>query len=495
MCARIGSGYKPLGIAPTTQQGRACGIINAVYAKFYLIGDASNVAMSPWFESTAPAYSFSLHHVEFNTCGILAPYQQCDANASVDLQNVTFKNSQGNLSAQNIGGLALMSSGTRNVINCVFDKYVEMQACSSFVITGNVFLDTYQQTGAPFTGALVQGNFIGNTSHVNTNGDITAYASSGAKTLMYPMLAYGMNFNNNYCCVDQPWYAASKFLFMDLNSGSDPLVISNNIAEFTGTDPNGEFILLSPPYTGGSRSNSPVTITGNIILPNAANSQSFTLLTDFSAGSTSNVSVEHNVVVCDASNKGGIALNESTAAIAGMVGEYLSIRSNIFWDYAANARAGTSYACWDENPSTVTADQIVLNKLDYNCHFHTKTGSVTLAGNTASLTGYSGFHFSGGNPGAHDRTGNPGFVDPTRNLAKFDLAVLGGPGTAAHGYGQLALLNDDTGFNPLATVDNLITYVRAGFMPTNPILIRGGHDSNTIGAVQPNAPYASLIMA
>lgn len=71
---------------------------------------------------------------------------------------------------------------------------------------------------------------------------------------------------------------------------------------------------------------------------------------------------------------------------------------------------------------------------------------------------------------SRSRFDNPKLRDPSRNLAQWDL-VLGGPGTAAHAIGELLKSNDDTGYNPAYRVNGLITFVRSGFVPTNPELI------------------------
>jgi hypothetical protein len=202
--------------------------------------------------------------------------------------------------------------------------------------------------------------------------------------------------------------------------------------------------------------------------------------------------------------EGTVALNEASTRTAGMTGAYSSIKSNIFWNYTSNlavsAGAPHSYAAWDEGSGTnVNVDQVSAANLDYNVHYNMKVGTVNIngtGGGTATVLGYSNLTFSTSTlPGAHDRNLNPGFVDPSRNLAKWDSVVLGGPGTADHAVAQMMLMNDDTGFNTNATLANLMAYVRQGYCPTHPSMLRGGHDGTTIGAVQSNAPYICIVMA
>ncbi len=82
----------------------------------------------------------------------------------------------------------------------------------------------------------------------------------------------------------------------------------------------------------------------------------------------------------------------------------------------------------------------------------------------------------------HDLSVLPNFVDSTRNVSTWDSS-LGGPGTEAHAFAQLLLSYDSSPTVSSFTIDNLLAYVRAGFVPQNAALHNAGMGGVDIGAI------------
>jgi hypothetical protein len=123
----------------------------------------------------------------------------------------------------------------------------------------------------------------------------------------------------------------------------------------------------------------------------------------------------------------------------------------------ANYNAG-----WEE-PSTSPSTPVL-----YSTGPSPPTYSITVTG------GYA----------ANDFAANPQFIDNTRKLAVWDTS-LGGPGTVAHAVAQMLQLNGYGGtFNSSYTEANLLSYVRAGFVPGNSAAFKGtGRSGADVGAL------------
>lgn len=82
-----------------------------------------------------------------------------------------------------------------------------------------------------------------------------------------------------------------------------------------------------------------------------------------------------------------------------------------------------------------------------------------------------------------DITANPIFVDATRRPTGFDR-TLGGPGTMDHFFSQLALRNGFGGtYDARYNVPAMLSWLRAGYVPRNPMLKGKAHDGKDIGAM------------
>lgn len=78
---------------------------------------------------------------------------------------------------------------------------------------------------------------------------------------------------------------------------------------------------------------------------------------------------------------------------------------------------------------------------------------------------------------------SPEFRDATTTSSAWDLSI-GGTGSMTNAVAGMLKLND-LDFDPNYTVDNLLTFVRSGFTPTNMDLLTAGESGTHIGAVVP----------
>jgi hypothetical protein len=233
-----------------------------------------------------------------------------------------------------------------------------------------------------------------------------------------------------------------------------PSSITDTSFDGAGTSNNGDCLISGTQYTGYT-----YIAKRNLVLPNAGgNSAAFINTLEATSGDNTTWTVEHNTFFVNSNGAGGVHLDGVYPGHAGFFG---SIKSNLA--YSTN---GVGAIITSANASAVIDG--VVTAADYN-------------GRTAMTTSYElATAKFGSTPGTHDVIGSaPGFVDGTRNIRTWDLS-LGGPGTVAHAVSELRLRNDTTGlYNGAYTIGALITYVKAGFVPTN-TQYRAAHDA-TVG--------------
>lgn len=122
-----------------------------------------------------------------------------------------------------------------------------------------------------------------------------------------------------------------------------------------------------------------------------------------------------------------------------------------------------------------TTDQV--NYLNYNVGWSYPAGApspvVKYGSNVNVTTG----------EGPNDFAANPQFVDRTRNIATWD-DTLGGAGSAANAFTELLKLNGYGGsFDADYSVEDLVTWTRAGFVPQAIALDGTGRAGADIGAL------------
>lgn len=426
-----GNGWINDGTGPFLQGG----LVTGDHANFLRIGDATNPAIR-WSPSSG-AVSVSLQNSVFDACGRIAQTYNQHGTASITFVNNTFKNSVGSQNFRNDADP--YTSGTRVVSGNVFDLEAQITNPDEFTIDGNLFYDGYVIAGPGWA------SFDGNLVRLDNNGGLNI----------------GGNSSDNY------WLADGSFTnphFVQVIGLDQDMTIDGDIFEFTGTNADGDAILIGDPGATPRTA----TIQRVIILPNAAGESSGTLFSALGSAEATLI-VNHNTAFLGTG--GGAAIGETYAGHTGMLDQFFS---NLFWD--TSARACILYDSGTDDPVT---DYVASADADYNGKFN----NLACDGG-----GYNNLEFSSGSPGANDVSGNPNFVDPTCDIASWD-GTLGGPGTVASALAELMLKND-VGYDSNYTIAALHTYIRACFAPTNAIYDGTGHDGTDIGAVQftPDTP-------
>lgn len=150
----------------------------------------------------------------------------------------------------------------------------------------------------------------------------------------------------------------------------------------------------------------------------------------------------------------------------------------IFWRFASGA---TGRAQWRN--ASVPANAAFLN-WNYNWAFN--------VGAAGTYYTDAGAKFNPNPPGANDVVGeDPRFFAPTRNPRTW-IASLGYAATMASFSNEIMKLNDDTGVDPLVTLEAYFTYQFAGFIPLNSRTATTGSAADQVGAM-PAAKYPTKL--
>jgi hypothetical protein len=403
------------------------GLINAEYADFIALGDDTFPAVqaSPTASST-----LSLSHVTFDGGGRLETYYGIGEDANFALQNVTFRNTLDDVSVALASGYAL-STGTRAIVESVFDKAVQMYPGRGLTLAENVFGGAFEVTEGEW--AAFDHNLVVLDGYSrNLPGDTS----------------------NNYWLVKNHDYNPN---FVQIGTYAQNVTIDGEIFEADGDAEEGDCV-----YIGEAPSAVNLTIKNCLVLPSTEGESSGSL---FSAFGNSNVTlnVEHNTYMAGTQ---GAVVGFSYAGHAGMLS---SFKSNLAWDNTARG-----FKLFDIGSDDTVTGLVTAANADYNGGYNLLTGS--------NLKGYDALEFSSGSPGAHDVTGDPDFVDPTRNISSWDDS-LGGEGSSDNAIAELSKRNDPSGYNEDYNIEDLISYVRGGFVPQNSAYEGTAHDSGDIGAV------------
>jgi len=407
------------------------GIVRGRYCDFVRLGSATVPALE--FSPTGMT-EFVLENMAFDGGGALRTRYTVGSDAAFTLKNTTFRGTLGEYSAELSFYTAPATGRARLIEGNVFDLRVRLYPARRVAIVGNIFGDTFWISPDDVNEGWA--SFVGNLVRNRTMSE-SILAADSVDNYWLTDPAPGVVDYNPHFVQALTWRSS---------------VIDGDIFEYTGTDDNGDCIGLANPPTPAT-----LTIRRCLILPNGAGSTSGTL---FSAlgGPNATINAEHNTYIAGVQ---GTSVGETYPGHRGLVS---SFKSNIAWDSSARG-----FLIYDSGPNEAVVDLVAAADADYNTSFKT-------------LGDYSDLEFSVGSPGIHDVNVDPEFVDPTRDIAAWDKS-LGGPGTAAHAFTQLAKRNDGAGFDSRYTTTNLRSYVRAGFRPRNARLAGAGHDGQTIGAV------------
>lgn len=195
---------------------------------------------------------------------------------------------------------------------------------------------------------------------------------------------------------------------------------------------------------------------------------------------TGTYTMDHCTYVCDQQDAGygKAARNENSGTFA--ASSTVTVKNSIFHNRSNPSGSTTGRVFFME-----TAGNDQIEYVDYNV--------ININSSTLSNIYWGVTYSSGGAIGTqtgralHDMIGvDPGFVDQNRGILSWS-------GQATYDSAVSYLLNGILGYNPstnrlssgLVTgndVNDLIDYVWAGFVSTNPLLLNAGSDSLTIGA-------------
>jgi hypothetical protein len=421
---------------------RSGGQVLAYYTNFTRIGDATHYAHAR-YPGWYPTY-YIFHNCIIDTCGEFKSTSFDGAYANVEFINTTFKNSQG-VRSLHIAHWSGTPQGNRIVQGCVFDKTVHFYTAAEYEIKDNYFADGFVMSpGAPTV-------FSGNLIRKTTSAAVGIHATN---TLI----------ENNYFLNDHSTPYAQAITPLG-NGGST--TIRGNVFETTSSDNWGANIVLNNyPSSPGT-----LNIEQNIQLPNS------------SGGTSGNFIIFHGSNNLTANIKRNTYMMGSLGIFVGLV--YLghqnmisSFKSNLAW---APFASGNNLLFYNLGGVWAATDLLPADAAQYNNSYLQQPGS--------SGNGYHNLNFSGGVVGENDLHLNPQFVDTSRNLAKWDLS-LGGTGLTPeerrnNALAQIAKMNDPDA-NDNYTIANLLSYVKAGFAPTNQGLKNAGDPADgspDIGAV------------
>lgn len=427
------------------------GLIDAEYCNFTRIGGAdTNYALTTSLNSDGSIANSSLLRLincNFDSCGQVR-VTGMGAHGRFTIQNCKFTNCLGSRAFYLEGVFAKNVDATRLVDNTTADTRVSFINPKDFTVTNSVLTGFQTSTPADGDPGMTMENCL---IILPDNGD--------------PLLA-GPVFRNCFAYYSDASKANKHFFEVGNYVLIDEYLIEGCIFEAAGSDSDGDTFILGTPAAG---SDVDVILRDCIVLPNSGGNTSGTLISQLGNVRTF-VTAENNTVFVGTG--GGVAAGET---YSGQAGTFKSVRGNIFWD--ASARG---YGMYDSGTNDSVPNLVSAANLDYNAKHNLLTGT--------NGVGYNNLEFSSGTPGANDIVADPQFVDSTRDFLSFDVAE-GGDGVAANAIARWV--------NGAYSPTDLITYIRAGFVPTNQNLKNASFDGGDIGAVPVGAParssYSSLL--
>ncbi len=335
-------------------------------------------------------------------------------------------------------------TGTRKIENCTFDGSVDGDATYKMMSHKG---RTFQIKDSVFRNVCFDSTDVGDTKCFN-NCFFFYSSISGNYALN---LAELQEFDNHYIYTSDD----NPHIF---NAGydSDSVTIRDNIIEniYSSYTDSGDTILLQ-----GTQ----VNVYKNILI----DAKSSAFVNALGSAKSGNVNCYRNTLVYGGGvggYYGTLARNEGGGTFTGTTVDFhdnLVVNNNA----SSNNMAGIYF-------SETTIDQVTYTNYNNFYNFADVYNGVTMTGKTeGSHTDFAD----------EDQAVDPSFVDDTLNLAKWDTS-LGGAGTAVNAITEFLKLNKsdyDSDYN----VPDLLTYVRAGFVPTNSNLDGAGKTGDDIGAI------------
>lgn len=422
--------------------------MDAAYTDFLRLGSSSTAALD--LSLNVASYSSSITNCTFTSCGPVSFYGGgiLSTTSTLIFNDNRFTSSLETRSFR-IRANNNLSSGTREIKRNYFDLFVNDPTfggnVGGFTVQHNVFAgDFYMDPTQMY--ALFDLNVVRKTA--------ATWASSG----------YPGDISNSYFLADGNVYNP-HFLSATASRAS---TFDGLIFQCTGSAAASDGDGIG--FSGSAASVLRSTVKNCIVLPRSGDGlqSSCTLATCANTLSRQQFAdVQHNTVWGSPGTEHGMQLNETTAAVAGMVPLY---RSNIYYDTSAR---GNHFNIPTSGKNPPDDDILTASGATNNCAWNATTYSNVGKGSDGTF--YSVPTTSGQVPGTGDVNVDPTFIDTTRNFEKFATTF----GDAASVANTLARLQAD----PATQIPALLAYVRGGFAPTNALLATAGHDGATIGAV------------
>lgn len=414
-----------------------CGNWAAAYTDFSRLGSATRGAITSSQQSSGST-TFSFSHCTFDACGQIQQAYSVPTGASWSFDYVGFTNSLDPTYNVRLNS-ATSPTGARRIDHCSFDMIARFPV-SNTTLTNSYLSKGWELASTVGTMAGLSGNLVRQTGAV-----------SG-------MAVYGGD-SNSYWLADTT--TDNPHILIPQTAGTyDGLIFE--YAGSHGSD-GGEAFLNSATGAGGRA----VTIKNTIVLPSGGGddmSGAINLGSDFVA------TITHNTLC--AGQQGGVATGELTQA----AGTYATYKSNlVWWKNGGTTGSLGPLKVW-KSPANTVQDAVTPSGAQYNAGLNLLTGTAG--------KGYSGSFST--SPGDNDIDLGTGvdestvFADPTRNIATWAVTRGSASGTYAGKVADaLAYLSADT-----TLISDLVSHVRAGFVPTDATLKDAGHDGVTIGAVE-----------
>lgn len=435
--------------------GSSTGQMTATYTDFSNLGDSSQ----NWHTLQAGGGStYSWTNCTFNNCGSMGASSSGNATMNFVMTDCIFTNSANASTVMAHGFSTALTGGTRAFTRCSFDKRVG----TSSAYYNWTFDKCY------FGGGLSVTALSSNANKATITNSFINYSSTDN--------IQAWDLTNSYVFANAP--ATSNVHVLYYSNVGPSVSVTGNVIQYNTADSAGDCILFPSSGTGTFT----ITYSNNLILPNmgTGGSSSGTLATFQGLGTVTIVAtIEHNTWQTDHGNN-PCAIAETFAGLAGYLA---SFKSNL--GYAQN-RSSTGYVLWDSGSNTTTGKDAVANYVtvaDFNGLEVAVPDQNTTTGSRASAPGsyYAGDARHGygaqtgafaSTPGVHDVIGQDAmFYDRSR-----DVLLWGKTSGATDLTGTLALLAATPSLIP-----SMISYVKDGFRPQNPAY-QFGHDGAAIGS-------------
>jgi len=447
------------------------GYFSLHYTDIIRIGTRGGQSSFSYNQDTTLVPAVDVDHCVFDTCGPISInliYLGYDATGW-SFTNSTWKNSGlDNICIHTANTPAPAVGVTREVVNCVFDEQIVMSFIG-MTCDNNMFMNTFSNgtNNGPFASFSNNHivNYFGANRTLNRYGDWSNCLLQNDGSQLDPYTGVYVATWEATATVFNPHWTTTG----GMNSHVDHCIFE----DFGSTD-DGDCDLHNE--TAGVLSKLTYCIG---FAQDHAQTNPGTLCTHISSG---NNDYEH--CTWQTAQVGAIAIGE---ADPGIVGQYPSVQSNIFFQNRADFSGGSVYKIGSYSTAGITPDVVTI--ADYNCGWQINTtGGV-------GGKGYNVPFSSNPAPGAHDIDVNPQFKNSDVCFANWVASIEANwPGNAtptrldynARGLHKLRLKNEPShvDYDVRYNFADYMAYVRAGFAPQNTAIQNAGHDGVTIGAVE-----------